>query len=250
MKSFRIATWNLNYVSPNRERGAVCRKKMDEVDADVWILTETRTDFVPTGFRSAAQSGPVPGLAKNTCWVSIWAKEPLSVLNISIPLEDPERTACGSIKLTQGLDLVVYGVVLPWHNDPRRGSRSWARMFKEALTSVQNDREKLRNDCREQMFCLAGDFNQALLDIPNAYGTKDGREALKETLRQTDLVCYTGGDLDPVNSIRPGHANIDHICFNCRPSEIDQITAKAWPGTISDTRVSDHFGVYVELPLP
>lgn len=247
--SLRIATWNLNYALSNTERGEACRKQIAEVDADVWILTETRVDFAPPGFHLVVFSGQVPGITQNGWWVSIWIKEPHFVSRITIPTNDPERTACSVIKLANLPDLLVYGVVLPWHNDPRRGSRDWQKTFTDSLELFEQDIKKLRAAYSGHVFCSAGDFNQALLDITYAYGTDAGREALDQMLKEMEITCYTGGENDPVNAIAPGHANIDHICLGGLPTKAGMITNLAWPGTINKKQVSDHYGVAVDVSL-
>ena len=51
----RIATWNVAYGTggpANRRR----REKMQSVDADIWVLTETHDALVPPGCTFAARS--------------------------------------------------------------------------------------------------------------------------------------------------------------------------------------------------
>ena len=247
--SLRIATWNLNYAPPQGERGEACKKQMALVDADVWILTETRVDFVVPGFQLVVFSGQVPGIEQNGWWVSIWVKKPLFVSRVTVPTNDPERTACSVIKLASHPDLIVYGVVLPWHGDPRKGSRDWQKTFLASLELLRQDIKNLQAEYPEHIFCVAGDFNQALLDIPHAYGKDAGREALEQTLKELELTCYTGGKNDPVNAIAPEHANIDHICLGRLPTGNEEITVGAWPKEVYTVKVTDHFGVCVNIPL-
>ena len=58
MNSLYVATWNLNYLSPNSERAKACRAKMAAIQADIWILTETREGFCPgRGFHPHCRVG-------------------------------------------------------------------------------------------------------------------------------------------------------------------------------------------------
>ncbi len=58
---------------------------MDVVNADIWVLTETWTDFAPaSGYKRVAYTKQAADLdAKSKrCWVAIWSKPNLNVLQL------------------------------------------------------------------------------------------------------------------------------------------------------------------------
>ena len=72
MAHMKIATWNLesiNRLTPGREDAFL--KSMEKVEADVWVLTETWTDFklLPV-YELGAQSSKARDLAPERRWVS------------------------------------------------------------------------------------------------------------------------------------------------------------------------------------
>lgn len=43
----RIATWNLERAAPSGRRANRLRQTMRQVNADIWVLTETDSNLVP-----------------------------------------------------------------------------------------------------------------------------------------------------------------------------------------------------------
>src|SRR5687767_2854937 len=96
----RIATWNVE--SANRLtkiREATFHQAMSEVNADVWVLTETWRSFSPgAGYHLIARSHEAADLEgrPDRCWVSIWAKLSL-VAKPMLVHSQPDRMACAWI---------------------------------------------------------------------------------------------------------------------------------------------------------
>ena len=129
----RIATWNVAY---GRGRPANARRlrRIEEVDADVWILTETHDELslADAGYSPVhADQRPTTGareVIEGSRWVSIWSRLPVS--ERIADLADPRRTAAAVIDAADRR-VVVYGTVLPCYHDTEVGragaSRSGAR---------------------------------------------------------------------------------------------------------------------------
>jgi hypothetical protein len=76
------------------------------------------------------------------------------------------------------------------------------------------------------------------------YGTKRGRDLLREGLRQSGLVCVTSHERIPPGELeRP---LIDHICLPEAWAQRSKVV-EAWPGTVGGVRLSDHSAVVVEV---
>ena len=97
----RVATWNLQSdraLTPRRE--AAFRRAMDEVDADVWVLTETWGGFAPgPAYQWVAQSAAAADLPEGSDrrYVAIWSRVEAWLLQV---YSEPDRVAC--IRIERG----------------------------------------------------------------------------------------------------------------------------------------------------
>lgn len=247
MNSLCVATWNLNYLSPNGERAKACRTKMADIQADVWILTETREGFCPgEGFTLIAESELASDLAGDRRWTAIWARESLG--GSKQKTSDPERTACARLEIPGGFLLNVYGTVLPWRGSTWRCHKSaGGQAFSEALVVQKADWLELRGNDPNGLLCVAGDFNQDLLATGHYYGSKKERKMLEDALEQANLNCLTGGKFDPVAKRDPDKANVDHICLGGTRPQISDVDTNAWSPQQQERLLSDHFGISVRF---
>ena len=241
----RIATWNLESVrklSPKRE--AAFLQSMAEVDADVWVLTETWVIYGPGApYRLAAQSGQANDLMgrPDRCWVSIWVRSNLVTRTMEV-WGQQDRMACGRIEMRQKQDVVVVGTVLPWAAD-----KLWpgADGFCAVLEVQMAQWASLRGAPGACTFIAAGDFNQSL-PHQRWYGSKKGEIALNNALKKHDLLCLTTGNVALANRPR-----IDHICAGRSALQSSFATqVNDWPiPTVNEKPITDHFGVFVDLDL-
>jgi hypothetical protein len=123
----RIATWNIERCKPGDSVGASrLELAMTEIDADVWVLSETfqgfsrRPDHKLIAWSTAP---PDREAAAEECWVAIWSRlggEPSCVT------ADSEKVAAA-----RAAGYLVVGTVLPWSSTNRTGCclglpRSWS----------------------------------------------------------------------------------------------------------------------------
>jgi hypothetical protein len=239
----KIATWNLesiNRLTP--DRGNAILGAMQEVNADVWVLTETWVGLDPLpGYELASQSCKANDLTPERCWVSIWVRSSLtsSALDIN-SRRQRERMAGVQIMNPHGDDFVVVGTVLPWPSD-----KLWpgAEGFCKALADQATEWKRLHTQPDVGTFLVAGDFNQS---IPgqSRYGSKQGAKALSDALRDQDLFCLTPGN-DPLTA-RP---RIDHICISRRglqPPLLPQLGSWEVPSH-NGKPVTDHSGAVADF---
>jgi hypothetical protein len=77
MRSWRIATWNLNRAGAKGLREDRLRACIQDVNADVWVLTETHREFCPSPHHIlVACSAPAPDRdkSKGEVWLAIWVR--------------------------------------------------------------------------------------------------------------------------------------------------------------------------------
>ena len=233
----RIATWNVAYgmgEAVNQRRSA----KMAEIDADVWILTETHDDLSPGPEFRAVHGANRPlddgnrQVVKGSRFVSIWVKNEGSPTSLDVT-DRVFSVAC--LVGTEMGPLVVFGTVLPWYG---RGN------YVETVETQSADWRALGRESGANV-CVAGDFNADLEGGPHYYGAKTSKRAITEALAATGLTLLTG--YERTRSSRE-HGLIDHITISNdvasgsrEPIVWDMVDAEG-------RRLSDHVGVAVDVP--
>lgn len=242
----KIATWNLERVEPQTPQAERQQGWIQQIDADIWILTETDEAMVPgSAYRSISSGWPDRPARGGERWIQIWVRNgDISPVGSS----DDARTACGLVTTAAGQACLIYGTVLPWLGSTW-GSYSSKEAFAAALHHQQQDWQQLMANYPEVPLILAGDFNQDLNELPY-YGTRRNKQTLRQVLATSQLECLTYSDRDPVRRVTGGqHSNIDHICVSLN-RRIEFVESFAWPPELNALRgISDHFGVGVELRL-
>jgi hypothetical protein len=255
MTTLRIATWNLMDPPATGLRRKKLLSMMKKIDTEVWVLTETHPSFSPgDDYNCISRSAAAlePDCDSNKHWVAIWVKKPL--MATSETTSDTCRTACAKISLPNDQAVYIYGTVLPWLTDKRSLPLKGKEAFIAELKKQGSDWAKLRDDHPNSLICIAGDFNQDLLnDGGHFYGSKTGRNNLRQTLSESGLTCLTEKDNDPVHKFRPHLASVDHICISSQFTDYAvKLTEKSiWPSIEEHgKKLSDHFGVVVVINLP
>jgi hypothetical protein len=242
--SITVATWNLE-----RPRAASWKKLpairavFEAVDADVWILTESRVSLTPAHGYHALHS-PIHRARRPDAderWVSIWSRWPIS----QVPTREAFWSTTGRIDAPGGA-LIVHGVVLPFHGEPSEGGakpRQWSEYLAE-LERQGRDWAYLRKVQPRVPFILAGDLNQSL-DGSRWYGTAMTRRALLTRLADAGLRCLTHEDAVLAGRLASHHL-VDHVCVSEGVEMVGAMTC--WePRDAAGTRMSDHAGVAVTL---
>jgi len=233
----RLAIWNLNRCRPNTARAHRLQQGINQVNADVWVLTETSVEFSPgPEFCLLAHSANAPDrdAKQGECWVAIWSRVGGDCVQLTADLE---RAAAVKID-----DCVVVGTVLPWLSDRRDPRLTGGALFQARLSEQAKDWQRLQ---AKGAICVAGDFNQDLLLTGHYYGSKNGRAALKETLSSCNLNCLTGSEDDPLAD-GLGQANIDHICVH-EMLPLQSPPSSAWPSVGQLIGLTDHYCIYTDI---
>jgi endonuclease/exonuclease/phosphatase family metal-dependent hydrolase len=242
----RLATWNVDCVRPGTgARSDRIRQALVPIDPDVWILTESHPDFSPgASYDLITHSAAAQDRERGGCWVAIWTKRELSATPLTLDKE-PERSAGIRLVRTDGRSVLIFGSVLPWRGDTRHSEFRGATAFTRSLVLQSADWDAARKAHPNDALCIAGDFNQELSGS-NLVGTRIGRVALENTLKERKLRSLTAGPADPLleQGWRP---SIDHIIVDERLTA-DATLTKVWPKEYPLSRMlSDHHGVCVTM---
>jgi hypothetical protein len=219
---------------------------MHDVDADVWVLTETHRDLAPSPAHAlAAHSGPAPDRKadRGEVWVAIWSRLPVIG---SCQTADPARTAAARVLFAPDRPVIIHGTVLPWRADRARRPLGGAAAFAAALAEQAADWDRWRAEFPDHALCVAGDFNQEL-GGRCWVGSREGHRLIQNRLDGAGLVCVTGGTGDAVLALR-GTPGIDHLCVGPGLGSAGRPPSTAWAGTTTDgVRLSDHYGVWADV---
>lgn len=239
----RLATWNLESAKRlTAERESAFRQAMATVAADIWVLTETWSNFSPAPeHRRVAQTSEAADLRSepDRCWVAIWAKSDLVAQPLMVHAQ-ADRMSSIRVEIPGLQSLVVVGTVLPWMSD-----RLWPGDdgFCAALAEQEAAWASIRGSAGLHQFVVAGDFNQSL-PHRRYYGSQAGEAALQGTFERKRLLCLTTGD-----DANRGTPRIDHICVGRSDDQpFQHATPGTWPVPEWNGRpITDHLGVFVDL---
>ena len=242
-RTVRIGTWNVEYAA-DAAKNERRRRRLQEADCDIWILTETHDDLTPGPEYVAAHTAQRLTGRAGARWTTIWSRYPIEQ---TLPVEDEHRTVAALLSCPQG-PLIVFGTVLPWHSDagPRSIAPSWAEFYR---VTPQQGAEWLamRRAHPDAALCVAGDFNMNL-GGKHHYGTVKGRQMLRDSLAGAGLDCVTEWTRLPEAALRS--SPIDHIALSAELASRAQLSS-AWEGTDADgIRLSDHSGLAVSIAAP
>lgn len=238
---FRIATWNLERP---RQNGWIKNqrrfKKINEIDADVWVLTETNKAIDLGSRYTAIESSPCEGYEAGENLSTIWSR--WKVLR-SLPTFDPTFAVCAEVDSPLGA-MIIYGTVITYAND--LGINGTAKRWEEHRRSIQQHHEdwlRIQKQYPNHLMCIAGDFNQSR-DGSGWYEEKQSVEMLSTALSDLSLVCMTQQNFQETGLSR---STVDHICLSER-LEPCKVSVDTWEGTTSQgEKMSDHNGVFIDL---
>ncbi len=246
--TIRIATWNVDRPKPSGWKiPPAQRRRMAEVAADVWVLTETHVEHAPTAdHRHAVFSPPHPERRQHhERWTAIWSRWPLEEIG-----EPPghRRGSIAAVVHAPHRRILVYGTVIAYANERHFDDGAAASMWQVHLAEIRRqgaEWAQLRDRYPDLPLVIAGDFNQDR-DGSGWYGTREVRARLGDALAAAGLECVTTLDVEREGLVTAGHL-VDHVCVS---PGLAVTGVSCWDRfDRTGTRLSDHPTVAADLRL-
>ncbi len=239
----RIGTWNLDRCpSPSSGKGLEVAARLDELAADLWLLTEVHRDWDPRGgtFVASPPRSFDPDGPKR--WAGIETSLPLTAIPFEGGHPGEEGLVLARVQV-DGRDVLVACSVLPWRGAEQYWSDLPDGQIAQFDSVLGHHVERIRTERRErEPLIWGGDFNQAL-QRPVYGGTVAGMVALQSAFESLGLVALTA-DAEHQN----GHMrSIDHLAvsrqFAAGPAETHRLSS-------SDGRaLSDHAAYTADVEM-
>lgn len=258
-KKYRIATWNVERPRRINARRQLISQKIENVNSDIIILTET-SNLIDLGTEYFAVKTQPAVTCPNEQWATIWTKWPVIR---ELPTYDDTRAICALIRTPFG-DLIVYGTILPYHMAGVNAGGKYLEqdcspweLHEKSIVGLGDDLKKLKLDYPDSPLCIAGDFNQTRDNLRGGYGNNRLKLLLGEILHKNHLNCLTeenfseNGKLNPDPKTGKTRRNIDHICISSAwKSLMQNLGVNAWDHFNElGFRMSDHNGVLFDFEI-
>ena len=238
--TLKIATWNVQRPSKGGSLNPQRIKKIQQVNADIWILTETR-DVISLGDGwHRLSSFPIPDYhAEGETLVTIWSKLPIRPISVS------RFTACAEI-IAPGIgSLLVYGTVIPWDKDEGFSKQIKTGRWEEHQRQIKvqtSEWEVLSKSYPEHLLCIAGDFNQHRGSV-GSYKDAESVARVTESLALCHLACITQEYPENAKLSKP---LVDHVCLPIPFAKSSIVTVFPFDENPGE-RLSDHHAVLVTI---
>jgi endonuclease/exonuclease/phosphatase family metal-dependent hydrolase len=228
----RVATWNVEWATPETKAGKRIQQIINQIDADIFVLTEGCNELMPEGF--VLDGGTDWGYEsedKRRRKVLLWSRYPLVEPSQGEGFQIPEgRFIAATVQHPVG-DIVVYGVCIPWKDAHVRNGRKDRAPWEDHSTYLEGLRQLIEQE--KSPLVVLGDFNQRIPRVSQPVLVADQLSRCMDSLQ----VC-TALPLDkPL---------IDHIAVS---KELLATKVEVIPDHDSEGRLSDHRGVIAEFTI-
>ncbi len=219
----KIVNWNVG--RPSKAKGELIVDKLNELNGDIIVLTETNSNVIPDGDYNLVSTLPLfKGLdgidyQEGEIRSAIWTKYSV---NITYETYDQYTSVCADILTPYGV-LTLYATIIGVFGG--KGDR-----FKQDLENQYLDFAKVFAD---KQGCIIGDFNTAFTGF--AYPSLIARQKLNEAFDKFDLTNLTSSITDSVD-----HIAVSSSFMIGKTCTIDQ----PWN---MDKKLSDHLGYSVTI---
>jgi len=238
-RTLKIATWNVMRPTMFSRRNTNILTKLDAIDADILILTETnscidlskkyQTCFSTTSLFQSLSIGTGQyreGENRVTIWSKFFGQRRSDMCN-------SHSGICALLKCDDWGELNIYGTILGIYGKNRgKYEPVLARTdFQTAVDVQMIDWERLAG---LGDLCIAGDFNIA---FKGRYFTKAARDSLNTCLGKLSIEVPT----------RDIEENIDHIAVSKSFLRRFDYVVEQWNETRNKQEFSDHLGICLSL---
>lgn len=230
--SITLATWNTEWATPSSDRGPRIATILENVDADVLVVTEGVRELLPAGGSVVDAGGDWGyGLKPSRRKVLIWSRFPLTCDMIGEGGATRGRLVVATVHVPSG-PVRIIGVCIPWRDAHVTTGRRDAQPWSEHLDYLNQLEDLLARLDNEIPTVVAGDFNQR---IPRE------RQPMLVANRLGEVLA--GWEIHSAGSF-PNGPHIDHIASN---RHLILESAHDWPASDQRGRLSDHAGVCCRL---
>ncbi len=221
----KIVNWNVG--RPSKTKAIEIVKKLNQIDADILVLTETNEKLISFDNYSSISTKYIENDfdGKNTILykegeirTTIWTK--YRITN-SYQTSDEYTSVCADVETSFGT-LMVYGTIIGVFNGLNK-------RYHSDLENQMNDFEQL---FKNKNVCLIGDYNTSFSGHP--YPSKIARKKIKTFL---DMFCLT-------NLTGQINDNVCHIAISSNYLEKKIPTSEIWN---KDKKLSDHIGICISI---
>jgi endonuclease/exonuclease/phosphatase family metal-dependent hydrolase len=228
----RVATWNVEWATPETKAGKRIQRIIEQIDADIFVLTEGCKELMPEGF--VLDGGTDWGYEsedKRRRKVLLWSRYPLADPFQGEGFQLPEgRFIAATVQHPVG-DIRIYGVCIPWKDAHVRTGRKDRTPWKDHSTYLEGLRQLIQQV--DSPLVVAGDFNQRIPRVS------------QPVLVAEQLSRCTDG-LQVCTALPLDKPLIDHIAVS---NHFSFSNVEIIPDRDEHGKLSDHRGVSAELSL-
>jgi endonuclease/exonuclease/phosphatase family metal-dependent hydrolase len=228
----RLATWNVEWATPETKAGKRIQRIIEHVDADIFVLTEGCRELMPEGF--VLDGGTDWGYEsedKRRRKVLLWSRYPLVDASDGDGFQLPGgRFIAATVQHPVG-DIRIYGVCIPWKDAHVRTGRKDRTPWEDHSTYLEGLRQLVEQE--KSPLVVLGDFNQR---IPRVSQPLIVAEQLSR--------CMDG--LQVCTALPLDKPLIDHIAVS---QQLVVTKVEVIPDHDTEGRLSDHRGVIAELTI-
>ena len=228
----RIATWNVEWATPETKAGKRIQQIINEIDADIFVLTEGCKALMPDGF--VLDGGTDWGYESEDVRrrkVLLWSRYPLFDPFQGEGSQLPEgRFIAATVQHPVG-DIRVFGVCIPWKDAHVRTGRKDRTSWEDHSTYLNGLWQLVQQ--ADAPLVVTGDFNQRIPRVSQPI-------SVSEKLSQ----CMDG--LQVCSALPLEKPLIDHIAVS---QELLATKVEVIPDHDSEGRLSDHRGVIAEFKI-
>ena len=225
-----VATWNVEWATPESSRGTRIRKILQKLQADIIVLTEGCAELLPEG--NVVDAGTDWGYESKDSRrrkVLLWSRFAISNTTTRDDLDLPSGRFVSSTVHTPVADIDVFGVCIPWKDAHVRTGRKDRAPWQDHEIFLNGFHTAIHQHSGQLI--VAGDFNQR---IPRVTQPRPIYDQLMDCLIPL-TVC---------TSIPMDKPLIDHIAISrdMHSGEVSII-----PDHDDFGQLSDHWGVMIQV---
>jgi endonuclease/exonuclease/phosphatase family metal-dependent hydrolase len=228
----RIATWNVEWATPETKAGKRIQQIINEIDVDIFVLTEGCKELMPEGF--VLDGGTDWGYESEDARrrkVLLWSRYPLVDQSQGEGFQLPEgRFVAATVQHPDG-DIRIHGVCIPWKDAHVRTGRKDRTPWEDHSTYLEGLRQLIQQV--DSPLVVAGDFNQRIPRVSKPV-------LVAEQLSR----CMDG--LQVCTALPLDKPLIDHIAIS---NHFSYSNVEIIPDRDEHGKLSDHRGVSAELSL-